>query len=94
MIGSKKLHEELDNLKADLADATTRADLAQAALEAEQEAHNTTRTELDELKAELTRRQFFCALVAIHVWVKDLPHWIIALPGALWGVEIANLAGR
>jgi predicted Kef-type K+ transport protein len=35
----------------------------------------------------------FAALVGIHVWVKELPVWLIALPGALWGIDAAAFLG-
>lgn len=36
----------------------------------------------------------FCALVGIHVWVKDLPVWLFGLPAALWGIDLSSLLGR
>lgn len=36
----------------------------------------------------------FAALIAIHVWVKELPVWLFGLPAALWGVDLSKVLGR
>lgn len=36
----------------------------------------------------------FVGLIAVHVWVKDLPVYVFGLPAALWGIDLASAFGR
>lgn len=33
------------------------------------------------------------AFMLVHIYIKELPPWLIAMPGALWGVDLKNAWG-
>lgn len=36
----------------------------------------------------------FAGLIGVHVFLKELPIWLLALPAALWGVDVSALWGK
>lgn len=36
----------------------------------------------------------FGALLAVHVWLKELDPWLFGLPALLWGVDLSSLVRK